>query len=149
MTCRGRTGATLAPCGIRSGKSRILVDSLKSRFTYSQRVQVLHVASDAPSAEMFQTLKEVLPNLQSLSLDAMHIVVVYDQSMNSRPTAGSKWLAVIMNKFRNWHSSRMQASWGELYNRGTFGSAPQDVRSMRDCLLEPDMSELMRGFGKG
>ena len=78
MTCRGRTGATLALCGIRSEKSRILADALKSKLTNTQRAQVLHVASDAPSAEMFQTLKEVFPNLQSLSLDAMHIVMVYD-----------------------------------------------------------------------
>ncbi|CAE7784270.1 unnamed protein product, partial [Symbiodinium necroappetens] len=105
------------------------------------RCAVLHVASDAPSAELFQTLKEVLPNLQSLSLDAMHIVMVYDQNMNNRRTAGSKWLAVIMNKFRKRHSSRTQASFGEFYNGGTLGSAPQDVKSMRDCLLEPDMSE--------
>ena len=98
MTCRGRTGAALALCGIRSEKSRILADGLKSRFTNAQRAQVLHVASDAPSAEMFQTLKEVLPNLQSLSLDAMHIVMVYDQNMKNRRTAGSRWsrwLAVI------------------------------------------------------
>ncbi|CAE7582461.1 unnamed protein product [Symbiodinium sp. CCMP2592] len=141
MTCRGRTGATLALCGIRSEKSSILADALRSSFTNTQRAQVLHVASDAPSAEMFQTLKEVLPNLQSLSLDAMHIVMVYDQNMNNRRTAGSRWLAVIMNKFRKRHSSRTQASWGEFYSGGTLGSAPQDVRSMRDCLSEPDMSE--------
>ena len=46
-----------------------------------------------------------------------------------------------MNRFRKRHSSRTQASFGEFYNGGTLGSAPQDVRSMRDCLLEPDMSE--------
>ena len=141
MTCRGRTGATLALCGIRSEKSRILADELQKKFTDAQRGQVLHVASDAPSAELFQTLKEVLPNLQSLSLDAMHIVMVYDQNMNNRRTTGSKWLAVIMNKFRKRHSSRTQASFGEFYNGGPLGSAPQDVKSMRDCLLEPDMSE--------
>ena len=68
----------------------------------------------------------------------MHIVMVYDQNMNNRRTAGSKWLAVIMNKFRKRHSSRTQASFGEFYNGCTLGSAPQDVRSMRDFLLEPD-----------
>ncbi|OLP99095.1 hypothetical protein AK812_SmicGene18384 [Symbiodinium microadriaticum] len=39
-------------------------DDLQKKFTDAQRGQVLHVASDAPSAELFQTLKEVLPNLQ-------------------------------------------------------------------------------------
>ena len=64
MTCHRRTGATSALCGIRSEKSRILADDLQKKFTDAQRGQVLHVASDAPSAELFQTLKEVLPNLQ-------------------------------------------------------------------------------------
>ena len=67
------------------------------------------MASDAPSAELFQTLKEVLPNLQGLSLDAMHIVTVYDQNMNNRRTAGSKRLAVIMNKFRSFASGTLLA----------------------------------------
>ena len=141
FTCRGRRGATLALCGIRSEKARFVAEVLARDFTTSQRQQVIHVASDAPSSELFVVLKKVLPNLRSLSLDAMHIVIVYDQNTNNKRTTGSKWLSVIMNKFRKAHPTRTAASWGAFFDGSQVPTATPDVRAMRLRLDDPDMSE--------
>ena len=141
FTCRGRTGATLALCGIRSEKARFVAEVLTRDFTTSQRQQVIHVASDAPSSELFVVLKEVLPNLRSLSLDAMHIVMIYDQNTNNKRTTGSKWLSVIMNKFRKVQPTRTAASWGAFFDGSQVPTATPDVRAMRLRLDDPDMSE--------
>ena len=102
LTVRGRSNAVLALRGIKSEASALVADALSSSFSSSQRLQVSHIASDdCPSPEMLANLKTVCPNLRSLPLDAMHIVMVYEQNHNSRSTKGSRWLATVMNKFRN------------------------------------------------
>lgn len=141
LTCRGRTGATLVMCGVRSEKARVIANALGTELSDAQRQQVLHIASDAPSQEMLQTLQEIFPNLASLALDAMHIVMVYDQNMNNRRSTGGKWLAVIMNKFRRRHPTRTQTSWGAFYTGARPGPDAQDVRCMRERLQNPDMPE--------
>ena len=74
-----------------------------------------HVASDTPSMEMFRVFKQVLPQLESIALDAMHIIMVYQQNMSNKKTHGSRWLAVIMDKFRKRDPARTAASWGPFY----------------------------------
>ncbi|CAE7430977.1 unnamed protein product [Symbiodinium microadriaticum] len=79
LTVRGRSNAVLALRGIKSEASALVADALSSSFSSSQRLQVSHIASDdCPSPEMLANLKTVCPNLRSLPLDAMHIVMVYD-----------------------------------------------------------------------
>ena len=64
---------------------------------------------------MHRVLRGVLPGLRSISLDAMHIVMVYEQNMNSKKTSGSRWLAMIMDKFRKRDPKRSADSWGPFY----------------------------------
>ncbi|CAE7221957.1 unnamed protein product, partial [Symbiodinium microadriaticum] len=115
LTVRGRTNAVLGLCGVRSEGSREIASGLSSMLTLSQRAQVLHMASDSPSVELFATLKNIFPNLQSLGLDAMHIVMVYEQNHNNKRTKGSRWLATVMNKFRNIDVECPAAAWGPMY----------------------------------
>ncbi|CAE7360985.1 unnamed protein product, partial [Symbiodinium sp. KB8] len=100
LTCRDRTGAAVLIGMVRSEKASVIADSLASRLSLAQRTQVQHVASDTPSVEMFRVLKQVLPRLESIALDAMHIIMVYQQNMGNKKTHGSRWLAVIMDKLR-------------------------------------------------
>ena len=115
LTVRGRTNAVVGLCGIRSEGSREIASGLSSMLTLSQRAQVVHMASDSPSVELFATLKNTFPNLQSLGLDAMHIVMVYEQNHSNKRTKGSRWLATVMNKFRNVDVECPAATWGPMY----------------------------------
>ena len=115
LTVRGRTNAVVGLCGIRSEASREIASGLSSMLTLSQRAQVVHMASDSPSVELFATLKNTFPNLQSLGLDTMHIVMVYEQNHSNKRTKGSRWLATVMNKFRNVDVEYPAAAWGPMY----------------------------------
>ena len=125
---------------MRSEKAVVVADTLANSLTDDYRSQVLHVASDAPSAEMFQVLSKVLPHLKSIALDAMHIVMVYQQNMNNRKTHGSRWLALIMDKFRKRDPVRTAASWGAWYTGQALHASSADVRAVRQRLENPDMS---------
>ena len=140
LTCRGRTGAAVLIRVVRSEKATVVAETPSSTLPADHRAQVVHVASDAPSAEMFRVLKGVLPNLCSISLDAMHIVMVYQQNMNNKKTQGSRWLALLMDKFRKRHPVRTAASWGPFYTGQVLPSSSADVRAMRERLEAPDMS---------
>ena len=98
------------------------------------------MASDAPSAEMFQVLSKVLPHLTSIAVDAMHIVMVYHQNMNNKKTHGSRWPALIMDKFRKRDPVRTAASWGAWYTGQALHTSSADVRAMRQRLENRDMS---------
>ena len=71
----------------------------------------------------------------------MHIVMIYDQNTNNKRTTGSKWLSVIMNKFRKVQPTRTAASWGAFFDGSQAPTATPDVRAMRLRLDDPDMSE--------
>ena len=91
---------------------------------------------------MHRVLQGALPGLRSLSLDAMHIVMVYEQNMNNKKTSGSKWLAMIMDKFRKRDPKRSASSWGPVYEGQILPQPSASVRSMRARLETPDMSYL-------
>ncbi|CAE7461722.1 unnamed protein product [Symbiodinium sp. CCMP2592] len=140
LTCRGRTGAALLVAMVRSEKASVIADALANELSLQQRTQVQHVASDNPSPEMFRVLRQVLPHLESIALDAMHIIMVYQQNMSNKKTHGSRWLAVIMDKFRKRDAARTAAAWGPFYTGQSLPPASVDVRCMRLRLEKPDMS---------
>ena len=62
--------------------------------------QVRFVATDAPSRRLFCTLKEILPNLETLLLDPIHLAMRYVVSSSARKrTAGSATLRRCLAKF--------------------------------------------------
>ena len=75
--------------------AKVLADS----WIENQRAQVVSVSSDQCSRELYVRLKEVLLNLQFLTLDPVHLPINYDRAHFNKKTAGSKVLRVIMAKF--------------------------------------------------
>ena len=142
LTVRGRSNAVLALRGIKSEASALIADALSSSFSSSQRLQVSHIASDCPSPEMLANLKAVCPNLKSLSLDAMHIVMVYEQNHNNRSTKGSRWLATVMNKFRNVMPDCSAQSWGPMYTGVEQISYTAEEKRLSALIVNKDMSEV-------
>ena len=62
--------------------------------------------------------------------------------MNNKKTSGSKWLAMIMDKFRKRDPKRSASSWGPVYEGQILPQPSASVRSMRARLETPDMSYL-------
>ncbi|CAE7654443.1 CPK2 [Symbiodinium sp. KB8] len=123
LTCRSRTGAAVRV--VRSEKAAVVADTLANLLTANQ---------------MFQVLSKVLPHLTSIAVDAMHIVMVYHQNMNNKKTHGSRWPALIMDKFRKRDPVRTAASWGAWYTGQALHTSSADVRAMRQRLENRDMS---------
>ena len=130
MTRRGRTGATLALRGIGSEKSRILAR---------------RTAWAGLACGIRRSICGAVPDLERSSAKSAGFIVgchAYCYGLrpkHEQPPDRGKQTACChheqISEFRKRHSSRTQASFREFYNGGTLGSAPQDVRSMRDCLL--------------
>ena len=89
---------------------------------------------------MFRALKEVLPALQSIALDAMHIVMVYKQNMNNKKNTGKSLAVCIMDKFRKRDLRRSSSSWGPFYTGQDLPLSSADVRAVRARLELADMS---------
>lgn len=90
LTVLGRTSTVLASFLVRDEASdsvaRPFVDTWDKRF----RDQVTSVASDQPSGSLFAALQTAFPNLALLSLDPVHLAMVYEQCHYRKSTAGSR-----------------------------------------------------------
>ena len=58
--------------------SDAVANAIGKVFSAEARMQALHVSSDDPSVGMWRRLRKVLPNIQTLSLDATHLPIVYE-----------------------------------------------------------------------
>ncbi|CAE7208891.1 unnamed protein product, partial [Symbiodinium natans] len=141
LTVRGRTNAVVGLCGVRSEGSPVISTALASLLSPSQRAQVIHIASDAPSVELLATLKNTFSNLQSLGLDAMHIVMVYEQNFSNKKTTGSRWLATVMNKFRNIQAGCPAAAWGPMYTGQQKPSYTAEEKRLSALISDASMPE--------
>lgn len=56
--------------------------------TYRQRQQTQHLSTDFPTHHLVVLLERVLPNLQYVSLDPIHIVFKFEQAFGDRPSHG-------------------------------------------------------------
>ncbi|MCP4193639.1 MAG: hypothetical protein GY768_23755, partial [Planctomycetaceae bacterium] len=75
----------------------------------------LTAASDQPSEALFYGLREVLLNLQILSLDPVHLPITYETAHFRKKTDGSRDLRRLMAKFNKLPNSTVGATWGAAY----------------------------------
>ena len=90
LTIRGRTGAVLGIVPVPSEDSPKIKESLCQLFSNQALLQVRYLATDNPSPKLFRELKEICPNLSCLSLDPVHLAIVYEYAQWGKKTAGSK-----------------------------------------------------------
>ena len=77
------------------GIKEVLVET----FTEEQRATVKHICTDNPNPEAFAKLKGVLPNLEYLSLDPMHICFKFNRSQGKNRGPATHVLKRLMGKF--------------------------------------------------
>jgi len=99
LTVRGRTGAVIDMRAVRSEASSDIAEALTAGIPMKYRNQVLHYKCDNPTSELFSQLQKVFPKLQSMSLDCIHLPIVYESAMWKKRSAGSIVLRQIMAKF--------------------------------------------------
>ena len=88
--------------------------------------QCRSVATDCPSGKLFEALADVMPHLKNMSLDPVHLVIVYVRSHGNKATDGSRFLRAIMNRFNKIDENMHAGSWGPVYT-GRQNEAQADV----------------------
>ncbi|CAL1156102.1 unnamed protein product [Cladocopium goreaui] len=68
-------------------------------------------------------LKEICPNLSCLSLDPVHLAIVYEYAQWGKKTAGSKVLRCLLHKMNQVAPNMRSSSWGPLFT----GTAPPSL----------------------
>jgi hypothetical protein len=89
LTILGRSSAPLAFALLPDEGASSVTDAFKQAFTSAQRELVRSVCVDCPSGHLRESLAAVLPNLTILSLDPVHICMVYEQCHFKKSTEGS------------------------------------------------------------
>ena len=112
LTIRGRTGAVLGMVPVPSEESPKIKESLRNLFSNQALFQVRYLATDNPSPKLFRELKEICPNLSCLSLDPVHLAIVYEYAQWGKKTAGSKVLRCLLHKMNQVAPNMRSSSWG-------------------------------------
>ena len=79
LTVRGRAGAMLGMCAMASEKAEDACMALSEMLPADRLGKVQLLSSDCASTKLSAELKCMMPNLQCLVLDPIHVLIVYEQ----------------------------------------------------------------------
>lgn len=99
VNIRGRTGAVLGMLPLSRDDAASVAGALATHFDATSLAMTRFVAVECPSNSLWVALRKVLPNVDILSLDAMHLPIVYEYGFWRKRTKGSHALRRIMTKF--------------------------------------------------
>ena len=78
LSVRGRTGAVLAMIPVSSERAEEVCLALATHIPAEGLKQVQCVASDNATHKLYAELRRIMPNLQCLALDPIHLCIVYE-----------------------------------------------------------------------
>ena len=99
LTIRGRTGAVVAMHSIPREDSDQVAEAMDTLFSPPVLSQVKFLSSDSPSSKLFLAVKTICPNLVRVSLDPVHLAIVYEHAQWGKRSPGSKVLRRLLRKF--------------------------------------------------
>ena len=140
LTVRGRTGAVVAMVPVPGEDAPNVRKAFSDEFSYQALSQVRYIATDCPSAKLFHELKDICPNLCCLSLDPVHLAIVYEYAHWKKKTPGSKLLRRLLNKVNNIDPEAKMASWGPFFCGDGPPSLCREEERARHGILEGNMS---------
>ena len=126
LTVRGRSGGVVAMMPARSEKAEHVRDCFLRHLPSGALGQVKCIATDAPSAHLFQILQESMPQLQTMCLDPVHLAMKYEYATGRNRTPGSSALRACLAKFNSVIDSLPSDHWGSFYD----GQNPQPLSAM-------------------
>lgn len=118
-----------------------LRDACIEKLSRDARHQTHFVWSDKPSRSLLTQLTKAFPNIRILSIDAIHLVIVYEQGFNKISTPGSRLLRLIVNKFYKVDLSLGADTWGPVYKGKNAKPLNAEEQAMRDHICEHFLSE--------
>ena len=136
LTVRGRTGAVVSLLPSPSEKASHPAEHLQRNLPAAALLQVEHVATDAPSQELFSVLSAIMPNLQTLCSDPLHLCMKYEYATGPRRTLGSAALRTCLSKFNNIDPSTPSKTFGP-----SFHGHAAPVLSSREVLTSAQISD--------
>ena len=92
-----------------------IVETFVKAMTKEMLSQIEFVGTDTPSGKLYHLLKTVCPNLKSLCLDPVHIVITYNSAHWKHHTDGQTFLRRIQSKFCRADYGVSDEHWGALY----------------------------------
>jgi len=108
--------------------------------TPEQLCQVVSVATDSPSGRLYSEVKAVCPQLTWVSLDPVHLVIVYEQSHFRKKTPGSSFLRRIMARFAKLDFSKDVGVWGEAYSGHDYLREQRHETTARNSIIAQSYS---------
>ena len=140
LTVRGRTGAVIGMVPVPGEDAPNVCKALSDELSYTALSQVRFIATDCPSSKLFRELKGICPNLCCLSLDPVHLAIVYEYAHWKKRTPGSKVLRRLLNKVNNIDPAATMSSWGAFFcGEGPEGLCREEDRA-RSAILTGSMS---------
>ncbi|CAK0792945.1 unnamed protein product, partial [Prorocentrum cordatum] len=135
LTVRGRTAAVAGMWPIASEAARNIKDMLQMRLPQAALDQCRSIATDDPSGELYGQLLEICKNLTWLSLDPVHLAIVY----NSAHWPGQTALRTVLNKFNKIDYQATSDAWGPAYTGGQLQPLTPDQNRSRGAVKNGSM----------
>ena len=136
LTVVGRTGAALGMHLVPDEGGPAIAESLRQAFSEVWSASVQSVASDQPTARLYLHLKQVFTNIKYLSLDPVHLPIVYEYAHFRKRSPGSRILRVIMAKFTKVAAGVSESHWGTPYCGTDAPPLRPNEQRMRTHVLE-------------
>ena len=140
LTIRGRTGGVLAMEPIKSESSEDVQNFLMSSITSEALGQIEYLATDQPSAVLFQHLSEVCSSLRAIYLDEVHLCIVWNVAFWRKSSLGQKALHRVQDKFNRVDYSTPLAHWGPLFTGREKVNHSQGQENVRALIMSGGMS---------
>jgi hypothetical protein len=106
----------------------------------SCRPQVKHVCVDNPSRKLRLQLGSVFPNMQSLSLDSLHLPIVFEYATWRKRTPASSFLRRVMCKFQRRDFELSANAWGNIYHGDGAIDLDRQEKSLREKILDGSLN---------
>ena len=140
LTIRGRTSAVLAMEPVAGEDAPRVCEVFRSCFSVKALTQIKYVSTDTPSAKLFAELKKVCPNLLCLSLDPVHLAIVYEYGQWNKRTPGPKILRQVLNRINQIDNSLGSMPWGPFFRGHSPPSLTREEERMRNSILNQSLS---------
>ena len=80
LTIKGRTGAVVALPPVPTESAPVIRQAIVENLSSVARQQVKYIFTDSPSQKLWSELSKVLPILEALCLDPVHLAITYEYS---------------------------------------------------------------------
>jgi len=150
LTVRGRSAAPLLLRPVFSEAVPIIVETLMGNLPPAGREQIRHIALDDIKANAWSELSSAFTNLEILSLDPTHLVMMYQSAHWRKRTEGSQWLRRAMAKLTKRLPDLNASDFGSVYLGGPVTLTPSEDRllhQLKTASMSPQRAkQIFRNF---